>query len=81
MAHMGHRKIGDRQAQYDNLSANPNDEDAEGAQRAAKIKVRYVESKQVREMREKFEKKEKIAMRSSRTYRYEKYIYSANRAN
>ena len=41
-------------------------------QRAAKIKVRYAETKQVKEMRDKFEKAEKVALRSSRTYRYGK---------
>jgi hypothetical protein len=33
------------------------------------MKVRYAESKQVREMREQYEKAEKIALRSSRTYK------------
>ena len=33
------------------------------------MKVRYAESKQVKQMREKFEKDEKIALRSSKTYK------------
>lgn len=33
------------------------------------MRVRYAESKQVKEMREKFEKAEKIALRSSKTYK------------
>ena len=45
---------------------NPDD-----GQRASKIKVRYAETKQVKEMREKFVKAEKVALRSSKTYRYE----------
>ena len=34
-----------------------------------KMRVRYAESKQVKEMREHFEKAEKIALRSSKTYK------------
>ena len=55
------------------LAVNPNagfNSENEG-QRTAKIKVRYAETKMVKEMREKFEKAEKVALRSSRTYRYE----------
>ena len=33
------------------------------------MRVRYAESKQVKEMREHFEKSEKIALRSSKTYK------------
>ena len=33
------------------------------------MKVRYAETKQVRDMRETFERSEKIALRSSRTYK------------
>ena len=33
------------------------------------MRVRYAESKQVKEMREKFEKAEKIALRSNKTYK------------
>ena len=53
------------------LAVNPNaglSNEYEG-QKAAKIKVRYAETKMVKEMREKFEKAEKVALRSSRTYR------------
>lgn len=53
------------------LAVNPNagfSNESEG-QKAAKIKVRYAETKMVKEMREKFEKAEKVALRSSRTYR------------
>ena len=46
-----------------------NDETQE-APKAAKVKVRYAETKQVRDMRENYEKAEKRAMRSSRAYRY-----------
>ena len=38
-------------------------------QKAAKIRVRYAETKMVKEMREKFERAKKVALRSSRTYR------------
>ena len=34
-----------------------------------KVKVRYAETKMVKDMRENFEKREKIAQRSSKTYR------------
>ena len=40
--------------------------------RQAKVKVRYTENKQVKDMRLNFERMEKHAMRSSRTYRYNK---------
>ena len=36
---------------------------------AGKVKVRYAESKMVKEMRDNFEKREKVAQRSSKTYR------------
>ena len=36
---------------------------------ASKVKVRYGETRMVRDMRENFQKKEKIALRSSKTYR------------
>jgi hypothetical protein len=36
---------------------------------SGKVKVRYVETRMVKDMREKFEKREKIAVRSSKTYR------------
>ena len=45
-------------------------EDEPDGPKSGKVKVRYVESKHVRDMREDFERKEKTAMRSSRTYRY-----------
>ena len=56
------------------FTVNPNAgiEREDDGQKAAKIKVRYVETKQVKEMREKFVKAEKVALRSSRTYRYVK---------
>ena len=53
------------------LAVNPNagfSNESEG-QKAAKIKVRYAETKMVKEMREKFEKAEKVALCSSRIYR------------
>ena len=40
------------------------------------MKVRYAESKQVKQMREKFEKDEKIALRSSKTYKVIKRTHS-----
>ena len=40
------------------------------------MKVRYAESKQVKQMREKFEKDEKIALRSSKTYKVIKRIHT-----
>ena len=40
------------------------------------MKVRYAESKQVKQMREKFEKDEKIALRSSKTYKVLKRIHT-----
>ena len=40
------------------------------------MRVRYAESKQVKQMREKFEKDEKIALRSSKTYKVIKRIHS-----
>ena len=39
------------------------------------MKVRYAESKQVKQMREKFEKDEKIALRSSKTYKVIRKIH------
>ena len=52
---------------------NPDDIDAANQAQefkmAGKVKVRYAESKQVKDMRENFEKREKIAQRSSKTYR------------
>ena len=51
-----------------------NEDEREG-QRATKVKVRYGETKQVKDMRQNFEKAEKIAMRSSRSYRYIYYLY------
>ena len=39
-----------------------------------KVKVRYAESKMVKDMRENFEKREKIAQRSSKTYRLVAYF-------
>ena len=41
----------------------------EGPNRTIKVKVRYAESKHVKDMRENFERMEKHAMRSSRMYR------------
>ena len=59
-------------------SAKINDEDVKedepGGPKSGKVKVRYVESKHVKDMREDFERKEKTAQRSSRTYRYLKSI-------
>ena len=40
------------------------------------MRVRYAESKQVKQMREKFEKDEKIALRSSKTYKVVKRIHT-----
>ena len=40
------------------------------------MRVRYAESKQVKEMRENFEKSEKIALRSSKTYKVKIYMLS-----
>ena len=47
------------------------------------MKVRYAESKQVKQMREKFEKDEKIALRSSKTYKVSSKTntYSARKVN
>jgi hypothetical protein len=59
------RKIASRQAE------NYNDGIQE-APKAGKMKVRYQESRQVRDMRENYEKADKRAMRSSRAYRYVK---------
>lgn len=57
-----------------NPGANQEDIDAanqaQSFHTAGKVKVRYGESKMVKEMRENFDKREKIAMRSSKTYRY-----------
>ena len=39
-----------------------------------KVKVRYAETKMVKDMRENFEKREKIAQRSSKTYRLVVYF-------
>ena len=50
-------------------SRTEDDENREGL-RTAKMKVRYQETKLVRDMRENFEKEEKRVMRSSRAYRY-----------
>ena len=56
-----------------NPGMNPDDMDAANQAQefkmAGKVKVRYAESKQVKDMRENFEKREKIAQRSSKTYR------------
>ena len=46
--------------------------------RTAKVKVRYQETKLVRDMRENFEKEEKRAMRSSRAYRYADQLKTDN---
>ena len=51
------------------IRSTSNDANQE-APKAAKIRVRYAESKQVRDMRENYEKAEKRAMRSSKAYRY-----------
>ena len=40
-----------------------------GFHMSGKVKVRYVETKMVKDFRENFEKREKIAVRSSKTYR------------
>ena len=50
-------------------STSEDDGNREGL-RTAKMKVRYQETKLVRDMRENFEKEEKRVMRSSRAYRY-----------
>ena len=49
-------------------STSEDDGNREGL-RTAKMKVRYQETKLVRDMRENFEKEEKRVMRSSRAYR------------
>ena len=66
MAQITQRKISGRQQRLDSAT----DDWDQDAPKAAKIKVRYAESKQVRDMRENFEKAEKRAMRSSKAYRY-----------
>lgn len=53
---------------------NSNPEEREGP-RATKVKVRYGETKQVKDMRENFEKAEKVALRSSRSYRWVNFFY------
>ena len=62
------QNIGRRIAAKQEISGH--DESQEVKPKASKIKVRYAETKQVRDMRENFEKEEKRAMRSSRAYRY-----------
>ena len=42
---------------------------SDGAPRAGKIKVRYVESRSIKDMRKDFEIREKHVMRSSKAYR------------
>ena len=57
------------------FTVNPNAgiTNEDDGQKAAKIKVRYAETKMVKDMRENFEKREKIAQRSSKTYRLVAY--------
>ena len=59
---------------FNNPGATQDDIDAanqaQSFNMAGKVKVRYAESKMVKEMRETFDEREKIAQRSSKTYRY-----------
>ena len=63
MAQTTQRRIAAKQVLQDN-------DGNQDAPKAAKIKVRYAETKLVKDMRENYEKAEKRAMRSSRAYRY-----------